>query len=439
MKPLLIAVIVLQSFWLSAQNVAFELSEMNLAYIGLENPLNVAISGVDQEDVIVKTSEGCSYANGKLKVTRKARLCKVHAGYLDQGDTVWVDSTIFRVRRLPMPRAQLGAIPNDGQPKGKAAIMTQQKLLISMGAGFAYNFSYSVTAYNLIVVYKDAPPEMHSASSSRLTGAMRTSIQKIKPGDKLIFEGIKVVQDNFGTRHNLSPIIIEVAGSSLINQSHFDQYAIFYNGHQIDTLTIGTFGINKRLREFKTGEVHFFTSDEFGYHRIEKKYKKGIEISNERFDHYGRKVSSLIRIDSNTWNYRNYYPNGNIKIETLHKEGIVLRASDSLFHCKFSGHLAYYEESCEFFEQFRELGLLHFKHSINPSNFFKLYHENGVLAQEGELAIIEGEDLPDGIICGTGMTYYTYTDHTVCDGKWKFYAQDGSLIEVKKYRLGTEL
>ncbi len=49
----------------------------------------------------------------------------ISASITRDGKTKTVGSQEFRVRSLPQPTAQLGGIPNDGLPKGKAAVSAQ--------------------------------------------------------------------------------------------------------------------------------------------------------------------------------------------------------------------------------------------------------------------------------------------------------------------------
>lgn len=188
-------------------------TEMNLLYKGIDNPMRIAVPGFSAADVQVsapglqlKSLGGGNYnaivpgsTNGQVTIS---------ASITKDGVTRRVGSEKFRVRSLPQPTAQLGGIPNDGLPKGKAAVGAQGALLATMGAGFAYNLQYRVTGFKMIVAYSRRPPQMAQASGSALTGQMKSLIRSAGSGDRIIFEGIRAKEARYGFNANLSPVII---------------------------------------------------------------------------------------------------------------------------------------------------------------------------------------------------------------------------------------
>ncbi len=190
-------------------------TEMNLLYKGIDNPMSISVPGFSSADVKISApginlrSKGGGLYNAKVPKSTNGEIT-ISASITREGKTRTVGSQKFRVRSLPQPTAQLGGIPNDGLPKGKASVKAQTALLATMGAGFAYNLKYRVTGFKMIVAYRRKPPVMATGSGSTLTGQMKSMISSAGPGDRILFEGIRAREAKYGFNANLSPIIITI-------------------------------------------------------------------------------------------------------------------------------------------------------------------------------------------------------------------------------------
>jgi gliding motility-associated protein GldM len=188
-------------------------TEMNLLYIGIDNPMAISVPGFSAADVNVSASGGArlkSQGGGKYNctVSKGSREVTISCSLKDGGKRL--GSQKFRVRNLPKPTAQLGGIPNDGLPKAKAQVMAQTSMLATMGQGFAYNLKYRVTAFKLIIAYKRKPAKMATGNGGTLTGQMRSMIKSAGKGDRILIEGIRATEAKYGFNANLSPIIITI-------------------------------------------------------------------------------------------------------------------------------------------------------------------------------------------------------------------------------------
>lgn len=188
-------------------------TEMNLLYKGIDNPMSISVPGFSAADVNISapginlSSQGGGKYNAKVPGSTNGEVT-ISASLKNGGKRL--GSQKFRVRSLPQPTAQLGGIPNDGLPKGKASVMAQTSILATMGAGFAYNLQYRVTGFKMIIAYKRKPPVMATGNGSALTGQMKSMIRSAGPGDRILFEGIRAKEAKYGFNANLSPIIITI-------------------------------------------------------------------------------------------------------------------------------------------------------------------------------------------------------------------------------------
>ncbi len=190
-------------------------TQMNLLYKGIDNPMSISVPGFAASEVKVSApginlvSKGGGVYNATVPASTNKEVT-ISVSITKDGKTKTVGSQVFRVRSLPQPTAQLGGIPNDGLPKGKAAVSAQTVILASMGAGFAYDLKYRVQGFKMIMAYKRKPPVMESSSSGVLTPAMQNLIKNAAPDDRILIEGIRAVEAKYGFSANLSPIIITI-------------------------------------------------------------------------------------------------------------------------------------------------------------------------------------------------------------------------------------
>ncbi|MGB1039209.1 MAG: GldM family protein [Bacteroidia bacterium] len=190
-------------------------TEMNLLYKGIDNPMSISVPGFASSDVQISApglqlkSLGGGKYNARVPGSTRGEVT-ISASIKRDGKVKTVGSQKFRVRSLPQPTAQLGGIPNDGLPKGKASVSAQSSIIASMGAGFAYNLKYRVTGFKMIMAYKRKPPVMASSGSGALTSQMKSMIRSGKPGDRILIEGIRAKEAKYGFKANLSPIIITI-------------------------------------------------------------------------------------------------------------------------------------------------------------------------------------------------------------------------------------
>jgi antitoxin component YwqK of YwqJK toxin-antitoxin module len=443
MRSLILILFALISFRGISQTVAVQIKEMNLVYKGIDNPINIAVEGVLNEDLVISTNNLLSYANGNLRAeSKKYGPGFIYIGKKANNDTLWIDTVKLRIRSLPSPTAQLGGIPNDGLPKGIAAVQAQRSLIATMGNGFAYNIQYKIISFKCIVAYQDKQPVIFSGNSGALTTPMIDAIAKIRGGDRLLFEAIRAEEKNYGFKANLPPVIIQLNGGQ--SSKNNTSYARIYNiDTKIDTVIYDVNDIIKYHLGLENGIVNFFSLTKSGYicqtSHINNKTVTSVTTAND----FGIKTESHIRLDSNSWTYQEFYPDGKIKLKTNYVESEVLKGSESITKC--IDIAAYWKslnndanKECLNGPFVYDIVELYLTKKIAATHSFTAYYPNGSVRLVGKLVKLEGMEEPEiPSMCGSGITYYQYSDHTVMDGKWILYSETGKVIEVREYKMGT--
>ncbi|MBR9861061.1 hypothetical protein GYB22_10025 [bacterium] len=196
-------------------HIGLEIQAMNLLYVGLDNVAELAVEGYKNEDLILTSTAGLNISPAKdglynLKVDGSSREVYVRICTVKRKDTFELGTKKYRVRRLPNPIAQLGGIPNDGQPRNKAQVLAQTSILASMGQGFAHPLNYRVQSYHFAL--KPLHPRDSSfeaiGTGSALSAEMRNIISVSGAGDQIIISEIKATEAQYGWEADLSPIRI---------------------------------------------------------------------------------------------------------------------------------------------------------------------------------------------------------------------------------------
>lgn len=195
-----------------AGNAAISADAMNVLYIGVDNPISIAVPGVSPNDVTASLSGGSLIRQSGnkyvAKVTTTGTASISVSAKLSNGSVRNMGKMEYKVRRLPKPEARWGAIENNGLPVPKNALMAQGALFASMGEGFAFDgVKYNIVSYQFVFdPRRQGDPFVKKVNGAVLDGQIKDILQRAQPGDRVIVDMIRASGPD-GTR-NLSPIAI---------------------------------------------------------------------------------------------------------------------------------------------------------------------------------------------------------------------------------------
>lgn len=170
---------------------------MNIFYVGVDNPLSVSAAGFSPNDIKVNVS-GCGAeiktdGGGKYKLTAKNTgtcLVTVYAntaeGYKQQGPP-----KVFRIKSIPPPVLKIG---------GKLATSNLEFTrndLASIGGvgaespGFMFPVNMVVKSFELQVIGATGI-QPYPCNGNNLSAEAKEAIKKLRPGQKAFFDNVKV-------------------------------------------------------------------------------------------------------------------------------------------------------------------------------------------------------------------------------------------------------
>lgn len=186
--------------------------KMNVLYIGLDNPISIAVPGFPPDKVSVTISGGLIFktsSNNYIARVRTHGEATVNVSIKnDDGSVRAMGSAKFRVRKLPIPGSQLGTLLNGGTEPVEVIKKYANQVYASQGEGFPIEgIKYTVNKFTVTIAYKDNKGmESVEVTGDKLNDKATELINKMKPGDKIIIDSISVTGPD-GER-TASPFIV---------------------------------------------------------------------------------------------------------------------------------------------------------------------------------------------------------------------------------------
>lgn len=183
------------------------LDRMNILYIGIENPVSLAVSGSGDEGVTASLEGGDGSIEkvgpGKyvVRVSKLTDDCKIHLSA--NGEVVGTSQ--FRVRSLPVPIGTVGGFASgDAVPAG--AFKAQQGIGVYL-LDFPFELRYNVTGYTLRVEDENGKIKSADCQGAYFSPQAKELIQRYAKPGKTVSVGNLVVKDAGGRSLKLSPLV----------------------------------------------------------------------------------------------------------------------------------------------------------------------------------------------------------------------------------------
>lgn len=169
--------------------------KMNVLYAGIANP--VSVSAPVAPDQLSVNFPGCGVTRaeaGKFNISVPASLIgkTVEATVSANlgGKTQAMGSTTFRVKRVPDPRATIGANIRGGK-RSKTELNANKFIRAAMGDDFAYDLKWTINSFQVIFNSKGYEDSPMTCTGGAFSDAVIQKINKSSSGTTITFTGIK--------------------------------------------------------------------------------------------------------------------------------------------------------------------------------------------------------------------------------------------------------
>ncbi|MGY3213239.1 type IX secretion system motor protein PorM/GldM [Mucilaginibacter sp. HD30] len=196
-----------QTYTVARPSAVVSPDKMNVFYIGVSNPVSVSAPGIAKDKLRLSiTSGSITGNNGQYTVTvsNPGTATVSVSGELAPGKTSVLGSTLFRVKRIPPPKAQFAG--KSGGTMSAANIKAQDYLVAKLD-GFDFDAKFRVTRFTLLIAKPRQDPIKQVATGDELTAAMHQAMNSVTPGTTIVFMDILAVGPD-GVTNGLDPIVI---------------------------------------------------------------------------------------------------------------------------------------------------------------------------------------------------------------------------------------
>ena len=181
------------SYEVGERSLAVSATQMNVFYLGVDNPIEVSAAGVASSKVkvsmggagaaTVKKGPKGTYIVNATRPTKKGEFAKVNVSA--EGFTA---SKNFRIKRIPDPVAKLsgkrGGSMNSGEFKAQDGVF-------AILENFDFNAKCNVSGYRVVRVARRKDPQVAVNAGGRFSADSKRVIAMAAPGDSFYFENIK--------------------------------------------------------------------------------------------------------------------------------------------------------------------------------------------------------------------------------------------------------
>lgn len=202
------------SFIVAAPSLTVAPTAMNVFYRGLDNPVQVAVSGIADSKLKVSMTNGSitksSDGKGYIAKPGSGQDCEVKVlAEMADGSTKDFGSMKFRVKKVPSPIGMFAGIKGTG--KAPLAQLKANSKVYALLEDFVFDgVKFNVTGFELSGLVNGDFRTARS-NSSQVTGPMQNIINAQVRGGKIFVENIKAVGPD-GDERNIGGVTITITG-----------------------------------------------------------------------------------------------------------------------------------------------------------------------------------------------------------------------------------
>lgn len=184
-------------------------TKMNVLYIGVDNPIDISVSGFSDDRIKPSISQGTLRKVGagsyiaKVKKGGKANISVSVSS--DEGKARSMGRMEFRVKPVPDPVAKVAG--KKGGPIKKNLLAAQQGVIADL-ENFDFDLKFKVKSFSVSATVKGFDVT-HLSKNNRFTKQQKNLIKGLRRGSKLYIDDVKAIGPD-GRPRKLSPIIFKI-------------------------------------------------------------------------------------------------------------------------------------------------------------------------------------------------------------------------------------
>jgi hypothetical protein len=204
-----IAILILVYNITNAQEVAIEMSKMNIAYAGLNNSIVVMVAGLGCNEFIVWTDNGIVHQEKNCNYTFSPEKVGIANIYFKRSIKAMDTIACRKIRIKPLPTPSAKFANKSGGNIGLGEFKAQYGL-IALLEGFDIDARFNIESYKINVIRGNNVLHSVLNHGGRIEISNQYIIDQVKIGDKIIFENIFVKMPGLEKSQKLNSLIFEI-------------------------------------------------------------------------------------------------------------------------------------------------------------------------------------------------------------------------------------
>jgi hypothetical protein len=183
--------------------VAVELSQMNVLYIGVDNPMKLALGGNNKSEIKVTINNGKAFRQGDGYIIRPDSVGEAILSVFTNQKKL--RDIKYRVKRIPDPIAQFLKRKEGEIDKSE---LLKAESLEALSNNFDFAAKFEIVSFNLVLRLNGFAKELRSLSN-RLTQEQKDCIKRTVNDDRFLFTEIIAVGPD-GVKRQLNDLTFKV-------------------------------------------------------------------------------------------------------------------------------------------------------------------------------------------------------------------------------------
>jgi gliding motility-associated protein GldM len=200
-------------YYVVEPSLAVSPTKMNVFYLGVENPVDLSVSGASQKDLNVSISNGTITPVGQSGsyIVKPAAIgkCNISVTTMENGEKKDMGTREFRVKRVPNPEPSLHNIT--GKSVTRSQLSSVQGVVAKMPIDFDFDLPFDVLSFTLEVI-SGGDMKVESSNSNRFTDPQRNLMTGAKVGSKIWITNIKARGKGLNDIRELPNIDYQIGG-----------------------------------------------------------------------------------------------------------------------------------------------------------------------------------------------------------------------------------
>jgi gliding motility-associated protein GldM len=195
-------------------SLAISPTKMNVFYLGVDNPVEVSVSGVSQNDINISISNGSMTSVGGQTgayIVKPASIgkCNISVTATVNGEKRNMGTREYRVKRVPNPEPSLFNIT--GKSVTRSQLSSVQGVVAKMPIDFDFDLPFDVLSFDIEVI-QGGYVKAESSKSNRFTESQRKLMTDAKVGSRIFITNIKAKAKGANDVRDLPNIDYTVSG-----------------------------------------------------------------------------------------------------------------------------------------------------------------------------------------------------------------------------------